>query len=148
MFESIKLSKLFGVFVMVVFIGLSSCGGGGGGSSSSSSSVKAPDTIAGKVALVRITYGEYPFANTGKALEYFYSDGTYRTIGDGYYVADSNGKYAYSTNGGSKATIKMNDVYLGATTATLTFDTDTSGTFVMVDSDGHKQGGTFEIANQ
>jgi hypothetical protein len=140
-----KLVSIFKLFIVIFFaafisISLSSCGGGGG---SSSSNVQAPESIAGDVAKVNITYGNGYFATSGKALYYFYKNGEYDIVGDGVNVANSFGEYQYAAIGGNKAKIRAYDNYLGETETTLTFNTESSGTFVTYDVDGYKQTGSF-----
>ncbi len=107
--------------------------------------VSAPGTLAGKTYRVTVESGSGVFASTGTFTVGFLSDQPiYTTQGDGVNAGDSFGFYIYSSSGDS-GTVEVEDSGVQNAIYSVTFNTATSGTYVVTATAdvNSRQSGTF-----
>jgi len=109
---------------------------------------QSPPSIGGRTIQMTITSGTFPFA-TGGAYRFLPSavDGTYAIVpvmGD---VDPSTGTHTYTRTGANTARLALTDAAIGRLTATCTFDTASSGTYLLISAraPGASQSGSFEL---
>ncbi len=111
-------------------------------------SAQAPDSVAGRAAEMKITYGNGPFAPSGSSrLLMSATDNTYGLVSLSGGVASSFGTFSYTKTGYSTAVAKVVDsVVKEEQTVSLTFSTESSGTFYTTISGApYHQQGTFRL---
>ena len=109
---------------------------------------QSPPSIGGRTIQMTITSGTFPFA-TGGAYRFLPSavDGSYAIVpvmGD---VDPSTGTHTYTRTGANTARLALTDAAIGRLTATCTFDTASSGTYLLISAraPGASQSGSFEL---
>lgn len=123
-------------------------GGGSGGGGGGTNDVVAPASVGDRTMAVTITTGTAPFAESGSYNIVFgpsdeAGSGTY-TINDG--TADiSTGTYTYTPNADNTAALFLDDSALGPINASLTFDSETSGSMSSTDETGGSEESTFTL---
>jgi hypothetical protein len=114
-------------------------------SNGGAAAVSAPGTLAGKTYRVTVESGSGVFATTGTfTVGFLSSQPFYTKQGDGVNTGDSWGMYIYSSSGDS-GTVKVEDSVVQNATYSITFNTATSGTYVVTSTAGvnSRQSGTF-----
>ncbi len=109
---------------------------------------QSPPSIGGRTIEMTITSGTFPFATEG-AYRFLPSavDGSYAIVpvmGD---VDPSTGTHTYAKTGVNTARLVLTDAAIGRLTATCSFDTKSSGTYLLISAraPGASQSGTFEL---
>ena len=109
---------------------------------------QSPPSIGGRTIEMTITSGTFPLATEG-AYRFLPSavDGSYAIVpvmGD---VDPSTGTHTYAKTGVNTARLALTDVAIGRLTATCSFDTKSSGTYLLISAraPGASQSGTFEL---
>ncbi len=117
---------------LTVTMSLISCSVGGiSNSDGKAAAVSAPIKLAGKTYQVTAESGSGVFASTGTfTISFLSSQSWYTTQGDGVNFFDSWGEYIYSSSGAS-GTVKVDDSSVSKVIFSLTFNTATSGTYVV-----------------
>ena len=139
--------KAIGYFTLLFLtMSLMSCSSGTNVvSNDGASTVSAPGTLAGKTYRVTVESGSGVFASTGTFTVGFLSDQPiYTTQGDGVNAGDSFGFYIYSSSGDS-GTVEVEDSRVQNAIYSVTFNTATSGTYVVTATAdvNSRQSGTF-----
>jgi Ca2+-binding RTX toxin-like protein len=107
--------------------------------------VKAPPTLLGISAAIKITGGSAPLPNSGSyTIEFSTLSRSYKVIG-GTSVAKSDGIYSYHVLQGKVGELKANDSVDGQLTLDFTFIAPTNGTLKVVRKGGGAEAGTFAL---
>lgn len=107
---------------------------------------QSPSTVAGRTFQMAVSSGSFPFASSGafRALPSAL-DTTYAIVPISGNISASTGTYTYTKTGASTATLSFADSVTGTLTASCTFNTASSGSYVLTSTSfpGGSQTGTF-----